>query len=189
MKVRKPITYAIVLLLTLNLNAQINDALLKVNDREVSADEFKWLYLKNNSGDQYTDIEEYLDLYTRLRLKVEAAEEAGIQRRTSFKSELAGYRKQLAKNYLTDQDIKDRLLDRAYERYKTEIHALHILIKCPADASPGDTLRAYNRAMDIRQRIRLGEPFESVAKGASDDPTVNINGGNLGYFTVFRMFI
>ncbi len=186
MKIRKPITYAIVLLLTLNLNAQINDALLKVNDREVSADEFKWLYLKNNSGDQYTDIEKYLDLYTRLRLKVEAAEEAGIQRRASFKSELAGYRKQLAKNYLTDQDVKDRLLDRAYERYKTEIHALHILIKCPADASPKDTLRAYNRAMGIRQRIRLGEPFESVAKGASDDPTVNINGGNLGYFTVFQ---
>ncbi|MFO7852875.1 MAG: peptidylprolyl isomerase [Bacteroidota bacterium] len=186
MKIRKLLNYAIALFLTLNLNAQQEGILLKVNDREVSVDEFRWLYLKNNSGDHYTDIEEYLDLYILLRLKVEAAEEAGIHKRQSFKSELAGYRKQLAKNYLTDQDVKKRLLERAYERYKTEIHALHILIECPPDASPEDTLKAYKRAMNVRQRIRLGEPFESVAKGASDDPTVNINGGNLGYFTVFQ---
>ena len=186
MKIRRLITYSVVLLITLNLNAQDSEILLKVNDREVGAAEFKWLYLKNNSGDQYTDIDRYLNLYIRLRLKVEAAEEAGIHTRASFKSELEGYRKQLAKNYLTDQEVIDKLLDRAYERYKTEIHALHILIECPADASPADTLSAYNRAMNIRQRIKLGEPFESVAKGASDDPSVNINGGNLGYFTVFQ---
>ncbi len=186
MKIRKLLTYSVVLLITLNLNAQESEILLKVNDREVSADEFKWLYLKNNSGEQYTDIDRYVDLYIRLRLKVEAAEEAGINTRASFKSELEGYRKQLAKNYLTDQEVIDKLLDRAYEKYKTEIHALHILIECPADASPADTLNAYNRALNIRQRIRLGEPFESVAKGASDDPSVNINGGNLGYFTVFQ---
>lgn len=186
MKTWKLITYAIILSLTTNSNAQFNNILLKVNDREVSVDEFKWLYLKNNGGEQHTGLEDYIDLYTRLRLKVEAAEEAGIQTRASFKSELAGYRKQLAKNYLTDQNVKERLLDRAYERYKTEIYALHILIKCPADASTQDTLRAYNKALNIRQRIKLGEPFESVAKGASDDPAVNINGGNLGYFTVFQ---
>ncbi|MEA1886149.1 MAG: peptidylprolyl isomerase [Bacteroidota bacterium] len=186
MKIRKLINYAIVLSLTVNLNAQQKDILLKVNDRVVSVDEFRWLYQKNNTSDHYTDIEEYLDLYILLRLKVEAAEEAGIHKKPSFKSELSGYRKQLAKNYLTDQAVKERLLERAYERYKTERHALHILIKCPPDASPEDTLRAYKRAMNIRQRIRLGEPFESVAKGASDDPTVNINGGNLGYFTVFQ---
>ena len=186
MKIRKLITYSVVLLITLNLNAQESEILLKVNDREVSTDEFKWLYLKNNSVEQYTDIDRYLDLYTRLLLKVEAAEEAGIHTKASFKSELEGYRKQLAKNYLTDQEVIDRLLASAYERYKTEIHALHILVQCPADASPSDSLSAYNRAMNIRQRIRLGEPFESVAKGASDDPAVNINGGNLGYFTVFQ---
>ncbi len=186
MKIRKLIIYIITLILTLNSNAQILDALIKVNDRTVSADEFKWLYLKNNAGENYSDLDEYLGLYIDLRLKVEAAEDAGIHERLSFKTELEGYRKQLARNYLTDQEVKERLLNKAYERYKTEIHTLHILIRCPADASPADTLEAYNRALNIKQRIKLGEPFESVAKGASDDPTVNINGGNLGYITVFQ---
>ncbi|HDZ41138.1 MAG TPA: hypothetical protein ENH59_05615 [Bacteroidetes bacterium] len=186
MKIRKAITYTIALVFTLNSNAQKPDALLRVNDRSVSADEFKWLYLKNNTGEHYSDIEEYLELYINLRLKVEAAEDAGIHERPSFKAELEGYRKQLSKNYLTDHELKDRLIEKAYERYKTEIYAMHILIRCPADAPPDDTLQAYKRALNIRQRLRLGEPFESVAKGASDDPTANINGGNLGYFTVFH---
>ncbi|MBS0009802.1 MAG: peptidylprolyl isomerase [Bacteroidales bacterium] len=186
MKIRKLITFTSALLFTVSMDAQDQDILLRVNDREVSADEFKWLYLKNNTADYYTDLDKYLDLYINLRLKVEAAKEAGIDKRASFKSELAGYRKQLAKNYLTDRDVRDKLIDMAYKRYTKEVHAYHILIKCPADAAPEDTLKAYNKAMNIRQRLRLGEPFESVAKGASDDPTVNINGGNLGYFTVFQ---
>ncbi len=186
MNTTKLTIYVIALLFSISSKAQNSDILLKVNDREVSADEFKWLYLKNNAGDQYSDIDEYLELYTRLRLKVEAAEDAGIHKTTSFKNELSAYRKQLAKNYLTDKEVKEKLLERAYERYKTEINAYHILVKCPADATAEDTLKAYNKAMNIRQRITLGEPFESVAKGASDDPGAIMNGGNLGYFTVFQ---
>ncbi|MDZ7738985.1 MAG: peptidylprolyl isomerase [Bacteroidales bacterium] len=186
MNTRKLIIYLIVLLSSISSKAQNDDILLKVNDREVSADEFKWLYFKNNAGEQYSDIDEYLKLYIRLRLKVEAAEDAGIHLTSSFKNEFSAYRKQLAKNYLTDQEVKEELLERAYERYKTEINAYHILVRCPADAPAEDTLKAYNKAMNIRQRITLGEPFESVAKGASDDPTAIMNGGNLGFFTVFQ---
>ncbi|MGM0463429.1 MAG: peptidylprolyl isomerase [Bacteroidota bacterium] len=186
MKTSKIIIFTIALLFSIIAKAQNDNILLKVNDREVSKDEFKWLYLKNNAGDQYSDIEEYLELYIRLRLKVEAAEDAGLHKTESFKNELEGYRKQLAKNYLTDNELKEELLKKAYERYKTEINAYHILVKCPVDAPAEDTLKAYNKAMNIRQRIKLGEPFESVAKGASDDPSAVMNGGNLGYFTVFQ---
>lgn len=186
MKTSKLIIFLVAFLFSISSKAQNDNILLKVNDREVSKDEFKWLYLKNNAGDQYSDIDEYLELYTRLRLKVEAAEDAGIHKTESFKNELDGYRKQLAKNYLTDEEVKEKLLERAYERYKTEINAYHILVKCPLDAPAEDTLKAYNKAMNIRQRIKLGEPFESVAKGASDDPSAIMNGGNLGYFTVFQ---
>ena len=104
----------------------------------------------------------------------------------AFANELAGYRKQLARSYLTDQGIKEELLKDSYERSKEEIHVYHILIRCPADAIPADTLKAYEKAMNIRERIRIGEPFVSVARGASDDPTARDNGGNLGYLTVFQ---
>ncbi len=160
--------------------------LLDINGNKITRGEFMWLYEKNNSGGTHSSIDDYLQMFINFKLKVEAANEAGIDKSVSFKRELTGYRKQLARNYLTDQDIKEELLKKAYERSKEEINAYHILIKCPADASPADTMSAWSKAGNIRERIRLGEPFEAVARGASDDPSVRINGGNLGYFTVFQ---
>ncbi len=45
------------------------------------------------------------------------------------------------------------------------------------------------KSSGIRERIIEGEPFEQVARGSSDDPSVKFNGGNLGYFTVFQMIM
>ena len=75
----------------------------------------------------------------------------------------------------------------AYERAKVDINASHILIKVPPGASPGDTLAAYEKISEIRERIINGEGFETVARATSDDASVSRNGGNLGYFTVFSM--
>jgi peptidyl-prolyl cis-trans isomerase SurA len=160
--------------------------LLTINGKDITAGEFLWLYEKNNYGESTNTISEYLDLYILFRLKVEAAIDEGMDRKDSFTDELNGYRKQLARNYLSDQEIKEELLQKAYKRYLEEINVYHIMVKCPADASPADTLEAYKKAIDIRERIRLGESFTAVAKGASDDPTARFNGGNLGYITVFQ---
>ena len=56
---------------------------------------------------------------------------------------------------------------------------------------PEDTLKAWTiRHLIYRERIVNGEPFEQVARGASDDPSAySSNGGNLGYFTVFQMIM
>jgi hypothetical protein len=50
----------------------------------------------------------------------------------------------------------------------------------PQEASSEDTLKAWQKANAVRERIMKGESFESVARGTSDDKSVKINGGNLG---------
>lgn len=186
MKIRKLIILVIILSGFWSASAQEKEILITVSDVQVTVEEFEWLYQKNNSGNLFDSIDKYLSLYIDLRLKVEEAKEAGIHLTKAFKYELEGYRNQLSKNYLTDQNIREELLRKAYERYMIEINVYHILIKCPADATPADTLDAFVKAMNIRERIRIGEAFESVARGSSDDPSVTINGGNIGYFTVFQ---
>ena len=84
---------------------------------------------------------------------------------------------------------KEKLLQKAYQRSLTEINAWHILIALPLKLSAEDTLKAWQKASDIRERIIKGESFEQVARGTSDDQSVKINGGNLGYFTVFQMIM
>ena len=172
------------------LLAQTEQVLLTINDEEISKEEFVRIYEKNktnlSTGD-VTSVDDYLDLFINFKLKVLEAEKKGYDTLPSFVQEFEGYRKQLARPYLLDQQANEQVIKEAYERMQTEVRASHILVKLSQDAIPEDTTEAYEKAMEIRRRILQGEPFESVAKGSSDDPSVKNNGGDLGYFTVFQM--
>ena len=52
----------------------------------------------------------------------------GYDTTRAFRNELNGYRNQLAQNYLTDTQTKEKLLQKTYQRSLTEINAWHILI-------------------------------------------------------------
>jgi peptidyl-prolyl cis-trans isomerase SurA len=168
----------------------INDkVLMTVDGQNYSAGEFIRMYKKSYDPKNTKDLYTYLDQYVVFRLKVADAINKGYDTTKGFKAELQGYRNQLSQNYLTDNDVREKLLKQAYQRSLTEINGWHILINCPSEASPKDTLKAWKKARDIRERIITGEPFEQVARSTSDDPSVKINGGNLGYFTVFQMIM
>jgi len=163
---------------------------MTLGDREITAGEFERIYNKNNTGERILDkksIDEYLELFINFKLKVIEAEKQGLDTMPSFIRELSGYRNQLAKPYLTDNVSIEQLVKEAYERMVTEVSASHILVKLSSNPTPEDTLKAYNKAMRMIDRINLGESFEAIARGASDDPSAKSNGGNLGYFTAFRM--
>jgi peptidyl-prolyl cis-trans isomerase SurA len=162
---------------------------MTVGGKDVTAGEFIRMYRKSSEPGKTQDIDSYLQQYVVFKLKVADAMNAGIDTTKAYKNELNGYRNQLAQNYLTDNQAKEKLLEKTYKRSLTEINAWHILISCPEGAKPQDTLSAWQKASDIRERIMNGEPFEEVARSTSDDPSVKINGGNLGYFTVFQMIM
>jgi peptidyl-prolyl cis-trans isomerase SurA len=161
--------------------------LMTVAGRNVEAGEFIRMYNKSLDPANKTDISDYLEQFIAFKLKVADAIEQGYDTTKAYREELNGYRNQLAQSYLTDPDIKEKLLRKAYQRSLSEVNASHILVSCTPDASPEDTLRAYKKAIDIRERIIKGEEFEQVAKATSDDKSVLVNNGNLGYFTVFQM--
>ena len=169
--------------------ADADKILMTIHDRQITLDEFERIYKKNNSStalEQQT-VEEYLDLFINFKLKVIEAEELGMDTTQRFIKEFNGYKQQLAKPYLSDTEEVDALVQEAFERAQKEINASHILIRTNAEAPPEDTLRAFNKAIEIRDRILAGEDFGTVAKATSDDPSAKTNAGVLGWFTVFRM--
>jgi peptidyl-prolyl cis-trans isomerase SurA len=165
--------------------------LAKFGDNKIYTPEFEYVYKKNNANaqDAYTrqSLKEYLDLYTNFRLKVKEAEELGLDTSSSFKKELEGYRKQLAQPYLTEKGVTEQLCKEAYDRMKEEINASHILIEVGPDADPKDTLIAYNKIVEIRQKAVAGQDFGALAVQYSQDPSAKTNKGNLGYFTALQM--
>lgn len=186
----KPRIFLSLLFLTALLsNIFSQDILMTIGDKKVSLDEFERIYNKNNSSittNKQTP-EEYLDLFINFKLKVIEAEYLGMDTTEKFLQEFNTYKDQLAQPYMTDEETKKKLIDEAYERMKWDIHVSHILLGMDNQATPEDTLERYEKAIEIRNRIIEGEDFSEVARATSDDPSVRMNGGDLGYFTVFMM--
>jgi len=189
MKIRSIFSIIVILLLPGSVKAQDPDKkiLMTIAGRDVEAGEFVRMFNKSLDPGNKTAINSFLDQFVDFKLKVADAIAEGYDTTEAYRNELQGYRNQLALGYLTDSDIKEKLLRKAYERSLSEVKASHILINCAPDAMPEDTIKAYRKALEVRERIIKGEPFEQVAKAVSDDRSVLLNGGNLGYFTVFQM--
>lgn len=159
-------------------------------DNTVYSDEFLRVFNKNKKdkiAPTRLEIEEYLDLYIKFKLKVQEAYTRQMDTVPSFIRELSGYRSQLAQPYLTDKTVTDRLVRQAYDRSQQEVKASHLLIKCGLDAKSQDTLAAYQKIMGLRQRIVKGADFSELATKHSEDESAKVNNGNLGYFTAFQM--
>jgi peptidyl-prolyl cis-trans isomerase SurA len=164
-------------------------SVLSVDGEDVSLEEFENIFRKNNRDSVVTKaaLDEYMELFINFKLKVHAAKAAGLDTVSKFRYELQGYRAQLARPYLTDQEKLDELMQEAYAHLQEEVRASHLLIECKPNALAADTLKAYNKIMDIRKKILAGESFESAAKKYSTDKSVEKNNGDLGYFTAFQM--
>ncbi len=155
-------------------------------------EEFVYVYQKNNGGPDSAKlhseakIREYLDLYVKFKRKVIEAEKLGLDTSKSFQSELSTYVKQLSQPYLIEKEALNELISTAYERSKYGLKVSHILVKCDENAAPEDTLRAYKKAVELRDSVvKFGKNFSEIARRHSDDPSAKENGGYLSYFTAF----
>ena len=168
--------------------AQTTDpVLMTINNKPVLKSEFEYIYNKNNSNNSLDKktLDEYVDLFINFKLKVEEAKSQGIDTTKTFTTELAGYRTQLTKPYLTDSKVDDALLREAYDRSKEDVDVSHILIRIPQNATPVDTLKAFNEINAIWKRVQK-EDFAKVAKEKSQDQSAESNSGHIGWISAFR---
>ena len=172
-------------------NTESGPVLFTMGQEPAYAHEFEYVFNKNNitpnEAVSRQEIDEYLDLYIKFRLKVKEAFSRGMHEDPNFQQELATYRKQLAQPYLTDSNAVNILAKEAHERLQEEVEASHILIGVGAQATAQDTLAAYKRISDIRQQALAGEDFNVLARRYSEDPSARSNGGNLGYFSALQL--
>jgi len=182
------ITLLAFLALSGSIFAQTADPILMtINGKPVLKSEFEYIYNKNNTNNSLDKktLEEYVDLFVNFKLKVEEAKRQGIDTTASFINELAGYRSQLTKPYLTDSKVDEALLQEAYNRSKEDVEVSHILIRVPQSATPADTLKAWKEINTIWKRLQK-EEFAKVAKEVSQDQSAEQNGGYIGWISAFR---
>jgi len=180
------ISTIIFLLVAEGLSAQF---LFTYGSKSVSQEEFLKAYNKNNTYEKSDEkaMREYLDLYTKFKLKVQAAYDLKLDTLPSQKAELQSFRSQLVQNYLNDESSVKLLVDEAFLRSQKDIRLSHIFIPASQKDSPAVMQRAKQKIQEAYKQLQAGKDFGEVAIAFSADPSVKTNKGDIGYITVFSL--
>jgi peptidyl-prolyl cis-trans isomerase SurA len=163
-----------------------DDVLFTVDGDPVMSSEFVRVYNKNLDlvkDESQKDIDAYLELFINYQLKVKEARRLGLDKDAKYIREFNNYKKQLTKNYMSDNKVTDALVKEAYERTTNDVKASHILVRID-ESVKNDTLAVYNKVLKLRERV-INEGFEAVQKDVHDGKSVFAE--DLGYFGGFKM--
>jgi peptidyl-prolyl cis-trans isomerase SurA len=157
--------------------------LFRFGNNLVSKDEFWRAYSKNNTGaSSETSIREYLDLYVKFKLKVQAAKDQKLDTLASIKNDVAGFRAQMAEQYMQKLPFRKAMIEQAAERSKNRLELSHIFIDYGSDSALAKSSidKAYTQ-------LQQGADFQITSRNQSTDPYVKAKDGYIGYISAFSL--
>ncbi|MBO6535840.1 MAG: peptidylprolyl isomerase [Balneolaceae bacterium] len=138
----------------------------------------------SNEESTEEDLVEFLPIYLDYRAKILDAKRAGYYQNEDIESEFQLYAKQASYAYWMDQVIKPAKFNEFKNRYEQELKSRHILISLPPGPSPADTLAAFERITEARERLANGEDYEELDAQYSTKRNGRSMGGELPWFSV-----
>ena len=161
-------------------NSQV---IFRYGPHAVQKDEFWKAYTKNNNGNATEkSIREYLDLYVKFKLKVQAAKDQKLDTLVSIKNDVAGFRAQMAEQYLQKLPFRKTMITEAVERSKSQLEIAQVFV-----SYGGDSAAAKASIDKAYQALQGGADFNLTAREYSNDPLVKAKDGYVGYVSALSL--
>lgn len=182
---------ATLLLMAGSVGAQTSDpVVMTINGKPVLRSEFEYSYNKNNAETvvDKKSVDDYVPLFVNYKLKVLAAEAAGIDTTSAFRKEFLMYRdQQVRPSFLTDDDVESEAR-KIYRDTQTRVdangglaHVAHILVMIKQNATQAEQNAAKLRADSIYTALKKGADFADMARRLSDDKGSARRGGDISW--------
>lgn len=144
---------------------ETDPVLMRINGKEVRRSEFEYVYNKNRSlpGVEKKTLKEYVKLFVDFKLKVAAAEAAGIDTTQAFRQELAEYRRLLLQDYLIDAGAAEEEARSCYDRMATAAQSGRVLVSHVFKYLPQNVLRSELNRVELQ--------MDSVYRALEKDTT------------------
>jgi peptidyl-prolyl cis-trans isomerase SurA len=162
-----------------------SQTLFTYGNHAVNADEFLTAFNKNKtaSTDSAQALRDYLDLYIKFKLKVQAAKDIDLDTLASMKADVQNFRTQIQDNYLDDDKEVNRLVNEAFIRSQKDIHVVYYYVN---NNQTSDSVNELKTIRDFARELRSNENHESQIL-ANANTTIKIQKGDAGYVTVFSL--
>ncbi len=171
------------------LSASYCQTLFTYGNNAVSKNEFLRAYNKNRTGGNNNEqaIKDYLDLYIKFKLKVQAAKDMHLDTLPSLISDLQNFRSQIEENYLKDEKETNALIDEAFNRSKKDIHVQHFYVSVNDKMPPADTLKLYKAINETYNELKKGgKDYEGILSEVKEE-IAPVHGNDIGFITVFTL--
>ena len=182
---------AAMLIVASSAGAQTADpVVMTLNGNPVLRSEFEYSYNKNNSETvvDKKSVADYVPLFVNYKLKVLAAEAAGIDTTSAFRKEFLSYRdQQVRPSFINDDDVEAEAR-KIYKETQTRIDSngglvrpSHILLMLKQNATQAEQDAAKLRADSIYTALVKGANFADLARRLSDDKGSASRGGDVSW--------
>lgn len=182
---------AAMLIVASSAGAQTADpVVMTINGNPVLRSEFEYSYNKNNSETvvDKKSVADYVPLFVNYKLKVLAAETAGIDTTSAFRKEFLSYRdQQVRPSFINDDDVEAEAR-KIYKETQTRIDSngglvrpSHILLMLKQNATQAEQDAAKLRADSIYTALVKGANFADLARRLSDDKGSASRGGDISW--------
>lgn len=182
---------AAMLIVASSAGAQTADpVVMTINGNPVLRSEFEYSYNKNNSETvvDKKSVADYVPLFVNYKLKVLAAEAAGIDTTSAFRKEFLSYRdQQVRPSFINDDDVEAEAR-KIYKETQTRIDSngglvrpSHILLMLKQNATQAEQDAAKLRADSIYTALVKGANFADLARRFSDDKGSASRGGDISW--------
>jgi peptidyl-prolyl cis-trans isomerase SurA len=166
------------------LNAQ---TLFTYGNHAVDKQEFLRAYEKNKSvtDSKAQAVKEYVDLYLKFKLKVQAAKDLRLDTMPQLKSEIQSFRAQIEENYMSNDKAVNELVNEAVAHAEKDLHVIHFFTAL--NTNTPDSAKAVN---DIQQAYADLSDSRIVYKNVLTDipqKFSSIKASDIGYITAFTL--
>jgi peptidyl-prolyl cis-trans isomerase SurA len=165
-----------------------------IADDKIYLKEFEDYYLKYVSYDSAKNVPlenrlKTLDAMINLRLKVKDAIDKGYLNNTDVQTDLANFNKNNLPNFIINKEVIEPIVKDVWEKGKYEYRANMIFLMLPQNPSPEDSVKVYQKADTIINRLQKGEDFATISDLYNEDMGLKAKHGDTYYFTLQAAFL
>lgn len=166
-----------------------SQTLFTYGNYRVDKEEFLRAFNKNKTAvtNKEQALREYLDLYLKFKLKVQAAKDIRIDTMPQLINDLQNFRSQVDEGYMNNDVALNELIDEAFKHSQKDLHVYHFFIPLNSVSTAADSVKANAAMQELYKELAAGKNDYNRLVADISSAYTSVKAGDIGYVAAFSV--